>query len=143
MRKILALLLILAILNFAFNVTYSVKENEIVFIIDGTHYEKMNLTLFLFKNGVQVRGLQKNNVILPHYYFMPYNESGVYELRAVSQKNEYANAIVNITIPDAIKEAEKREEQQSSDYAIIVAVAGLLVLGLLLRSFLKAGSYKK
>lgn len=145
MRKTaFALLFLLASLSFALNVSSSVKSGEIVFRIDGKEYEKNNLTLFLFKDGVQVRGWQKNDVLLPYFHFVPYNESGFYELRAINQKNEYANASVNVTVPGTGGQANsEREEEKGTELAIIVGIIGLAIILYLAASFIKGKSYSK
>lgn len=145
MRKTaFVLLFLLASLSFALNVSPSVKSGEIVFRIDGKEYEKNNLTLFLFRDGVQVRGWQKNGVLLPYFHFVPYNESGVYELRAINQKNEYANASVNVTVAGTGSRAKQAdEEEKNTELAILVGIAGLAIILYLAASFIKGKSYSK
>ncbi len=144
-RKIaIALLLMLAPLTFSLNVSYVVKEGEIVFAIDGTHYEKTNLTLFLLKDEVQIMGWQKNEVVLPYYHFVPYNESGVYELRAISNKREYTFARVNISAEEQETAAEQeKEDKGGTEFAIVLAILGLIVTAYLFVSFIKGKSYSK
>lgn len=145
MRKIILVLILFIFASFSLNISSSLKDNQIIFTIDGKHYENTNLSLFIFKNNVQITGIQKNNVILPYYYFLPYNESATYELRITDQKGEYANKILNVTVVHPtirIVEKEKPEEDNTG-LAIIIGVIGLLILVFITLSFIKHKSHNK
>lgn len=146
MRKTaLALLFLLAAASFSLSVTAAAKDGEIMFTVDGKHYESTNLTLFLFMDGTQIRGVQKNGVNLPYYFYAPYNSTSVYELRVVSNANEYANTAISVTVPASAAQAraQQQEEQSGMEAAVVVAFAGLLILAYLLVSFIKVRSDSK
>ncbi len=143
MKKTALALMLFASLIFSLNVSASLKTGEIAFVIDGSHNEKTNLTIFLWKDGVQVRGVQKNNVLLPYNFYAPYDESGTYELKVVNEKNQYASTSINATVQTSGGEEQKKEEQQGLELAIIAGLAGLAVLVFLLASFIKGKSYNK
>lgn len=144
MRRTLLALIIFLSLSFSLNVSSSLKENEIVFSIDGKQYEKTNLTLFLFKDGVQIRGVQRNDVLLPYSFFVPYSEGGIYELRVIDSKNNYGSAAVNITIEQPSAPAtETKADLQGTEWALIASAIGILVLVYFFVSFIKGKSYKK
>ncbi len=143
---IIALLALLVSSSFSLNISSAENEGQLVFIVDGPRYELTNLTLFVFRDGVQIEGLQRNDVMLPYPFFVPHNNvEGIYEVRAVSQKNEFARLAVNFTLPKEIEEeiAVKKEEQGSTELAIVLAAAGVLVLAYFFASFIKGKSYSK
>ncbi|MDD5337235.1 MAG: hypothetical protein PHS02_02015 [Candidatus ainarchaeum sp.] len=146
MRKTLLLLLLLFSISFPLNVTANTQPGEIIFLIDGNHYERVNLTLFILRDGVQVNDVEKSDVLLPQLYAVQHNGTGSYELRAADSKGESASALVNFTIaspaPSTAAEQQK-EDEQGTLYAIIAALIGIAVLGLILLRFLKSNSDNK
>lgn len=140
----LALLLIFVSPIFAINATASVKDDDIVFVIDGEHYVEKNLTIFVLLNGTQVRGVQKNNVMLPYYFHYAYEESGEYSANIRDEKGGYATASVAVASAPAEEEEKRRQEEQSGiELALIAGLIGLLALAFLLVKFIKSKSYNK
>ncbi len=146
MRKTaIALLLLFSCLVFSLNVSSKVKEGGISFAIDGpSHFDRTNLTLFVWKDGSQLYGTQKNNVLLPYYFTVPYNESGTYELRVIDEKRNYATGNARVAVSGAGEaEAQAAQEQSGTEFAIIIGIVGVAILGYLLLTFLKGKSYNK
>jgi transposase len=145
MRKIaLALIAILISACFALNASASVKGENVLFVIDGDHYTQSNLTIFVQKDGVQVRGLQKNNVGLPYYFPIPYNESGTYSMTATDEKGGFAEASVSVEVPDQTEaEQQQAENQGNTEIAIIFALVGLAAIVFISLRFIKSRSDSK
>lgn len=132
--------------SFSLNISSSVKDNQITLIIDGKHYERTNLSFFVFKDGIQIIGTKRNNVILPYYYVILYNETGTYEFRIIDQKGGYASKTLNLTVASSpIIETYKEEkvEEESAGPAIIIGIIGLFVIIIISLSFIKYISSNK
>ncbi|MFA5077189.1 MAG: hypothetical protein WC488_02070 [Candidatus Micrarchaeia archaeon] len=150
MRKIIALLVLLLFsTSFSLNVSANRQPGEIIFLVDGNHYEKLNLTFLIFVDGKQVNDVEKNEVMLPQLYSVRHNGTGAYGLRVVDSNGGSASAEVNLTQesqaqqPEVPAEQQKKEDEQSTLYAIIAALAGIIVLALILLRFLKSNSDNK
>lgn len=139
----LALLLIISIIS-SFNISATAKTDEIIFTIDGNRTEKVNLTIFLVKNNVQIRTVSEKNVPLPFNFFVPFNETGEYRINVVNQKGESANSSINVTVKanTQIRDIVEKESQ-GAELAITIGIIGLIVLVLLWISFIKNKNYSK
>ncbi|VVB98451.1 Uncharacterised protein [uncultured archaeon] len=145
MRKIaLALLAMLVSASFSLNASASIRGDNILFIIDGDHYAQTNLTIFVQKDGVQLRGAQKNSMGLPYYYPVPYNESGNYSMSVSDEKGAFAQASISVVVPNEGAAAQQQAQDQSgTEIAIIAAIIGFAALAYLSLRFIKFRSDNK
>lgn len=144
MKKIVILFAFLLLsFSFSLSVTTMVNKGKIIFTIDGPQNESSNLTIFILKDGLQIRAIEKNNIYLPYYAFIPFNSSGVYELRVIDAKGNYANGNVTIEIPNSQIKTQQKTEAPPIDYALVFALIGILALLLLLLRFLNTKSDNK
>ena len=145
MRKTLLLFALAFSMCFALNVSAVPKESAILITVDGDHSSPYNLTIFVLRDGVQLRGMQKNDVLLPYRFEQSHNGSGFYEFRAVSEQGERADASLNLTVPSGTitPGQQAAEDQRNTEYAIIIGLVGILVLVFLLLRFLNMKSDNK
>ena len=130
---------------FSLNVSASLRAGEIAFLVEGQSATPVNLTLFVVKDGVQLRGMQKEGVLLPYYFYFPQNGSGTYELRVIDDSGQRADGNITIAPKDVVVPPAdtQKTEQQGMEFAIIAALAGIAVLVYLLLRFLNTKSYSK
>lgn len=149
MRPTLILLsvLIFSSLVFSLNISQSIDGDKIAFRIDGPHFVKVDLSMFLFLDGVQTQAFQKENVTLPYYYYLPYEKGGFYELRVVNMKNasDYGAVKGDVPSPASVLDAINKpaQDEMGVNLAIAAGVLGLVVIGYFLVSFIKIRSDKK
>lgn len=146
-----ALLLTMLLVSFCYslNVSSIIEPAQIIFTIDGPRDDPVNLTIYVWKDGAQIRANEKFNIFYPQYVTIGYetNESAVYELRVADSEGHYASSTAKITAPATEQSVQNMEQEaadaQGTNYAIVAAGIGAVMLLLLLLRFLSVKSDKK
>jgi hypothetical protein len=122
----------------ALNMEASEISGNAVFTVDGERGAVQNITVFVSKDGRQVFGKELLNVPYPQKVAIPFEAGGHFEGRAIDADGNRANASIDIAVPGQSEDEQRiKEELKFTEYAIIIALLGLIAILFVVIKYLK------